>query len=165
MKRKPHADAKRIADEISARKRQDEIRKRKRLAATINQVERWERLNAKRESLSDKTLEILKYAERELIGPGMDQAAKDGLLPELLSALRKQRRVTDSQKQVRAAYNALVEDGQTRTFRNLMKKLAEVKSRLAEWDNHIGYVHKRKVRRIVRSERLPIRGKAGRPKH
>jgi hypothetical protein len=139
--------------------------KRKRLAATINHIARWERLNAKRESLSDKTLEIVRYAECELIGPGMDRACKDGLLPELLSALRKRRKVTGSVKQVRAAYNALVKDGQLRAFRNLMKKLGEMKSRLAERDDHIGYVHQRKVRRIVKSEQLPIRGKAGRPKH
>ncbi|HEU5248001.1 MAG TPA: hypothetical protein VFU09_13005 [Candidatus Udaeobacter sp.] len=138
--------------------------KRRRLVATINHIARWERLNAKRESLSDKTLEILEYAERELIGPGMDRACKDGLLPELLSALRKRRKVTDSVKQVRAAYNALVKDGQHRTFRSLMKRLGEMKSRLAEWDNHIGYVHQRKVRRVVKDEQLPIRGKAGRPK-
>jgi catalase len=133
--------------------------KRKRLAATINQIAGWERLNEKHASLSDKTVEILKYAESELIGPGMARAAKDGLLLELLSALRKRRKVTDSLRQARAAYNALMKDGQQRTFRNLKKKVKEMfpHSRLPD----------RTLREIVRNDHCLSRvicGRAGRPK-
>ena len=133
--------------------------KRRRLAATINHVARWERLNAKRGRLSDKTLQMLRYVECELIGPGMDRACKDGLLPELLIALRKKRKRTDSLAMAYAAYNALRKNGEPTPFRNLKKKLKELfpHSRIPD----------RTLRHIVANDdRLSrvIRGKAGHPK-
>ena len=157
--------------------------KRNPLSATIKQIQRWERLNAVRGSLSAEGRELLEWVEKQLIGPGMDRAVRDGLLSELLAAVRKRKKDTDSAKQVRAAYNSLMRKKAARTFRNWMKELEEMHSPLAERvvtgmplpkekrrrplakkpGDH--YRHARTVRRIIKNELLPIdEGKPGHPK-
>src|SRR5207247_10261202 len=108
--------------------------------------------------LSDRPLRLWRYAECELVGPGIDRACKDRLLPELLIALRKKRKRTDSLAMAYAAYNALRKNGAPTPFRNLEKKLKELfpHSRIPD----------RTLRHIVANDdRLSrvIRGKAGNP--
>jgi hypothetical protein len=157
----------------------------KQFNSLVKWIARWERLNTKRASLHEKNREILEWAEKELIGPGMDQAAKDGQLRELLAAVRKRKKDTVKARQVRAAYNSLRRKGDPLMFRNWMRELEEMRSPLAEkviadtplpqelkemrsplakkGGDH--YRHARTVRRIIKNELLPIsKGKPGRPK-
>ena len=90
-------------------------------------IQRLRRLDAKRDQLNKETVQLLDWAEKELVGPALVKHYKLGTQEQVDRALKKERPHTDSQKHIGAALMALLrKTGNYPTHKELMKQLGEM---------------------------------------